>query len=177
MEIPMRSLQLLTAILATLIHVVPCQAQERREVPPFTTYGSPASTRDAAAIDTLLGAYRRAWSDQDVGALMALHSEDVEWINAYARMFRGRAALGGFLQHRLFPAFDQAVSKREMLNVTMVSRRYIGNDAVVVHFYTDGDRGASRVQGELLRRTHLHLVLGRQNGRWVVVHTAIMDAR
>jgi hypothetical protein len=43
--------------------------------------------------------------------------------------------------------------------------------------YTDGQRGASRNAGEDRRRTHVHLVLERQDAGWKIVHTAIMDAR
>jgi hypothetical protein len=58
-----------------------------------------------------------------------------------------------------------------------ISIRYLGEDAAVVHMYTEGQRGASRNEGEEVRRTHLHLVLAKQTAAWKVVHTAIMDAR
>ena len=58
-----------------------------------------------------------------------------------------------------------------------ISIRYLGDDAAVVHLYTDGQRGPSRNEGEALRRTHLHLVLEKQSADWKVAHTAIMDAR
>jgi uncharacterized protein (TIGR02246 family) len=150
--------------------------QERREVPAPETFGA-APGPDAAAIDSLIARYLDAWGRQDADALVALHAEDVEWINAYARLFRGDAALGAFLRDRLFPAFDSAVSRQEVRNMRMISRRYLGDDAAVIHMYTDGSRGESRSAGEELRRTHLHLVLEKRNGAWKVVHTAIMDAR
>ena len=53
----------------------------------------------------------------------------------------------------------------------------LGDDAAVVHMYTEGERGAPRNEGERLRRTHFHLVLGMQKDAWKVVHTAIMDPR
>jgi len=173
----MRPVYLLCSLLAAFLVAAPSLAQERREVPAFTTHGRPASHEDAAAIGTLIARYRQAWGRQDVTALMALHAEDTEWINAYARIFRGTEALGAFLRDRLFPGFDPAVSEREAASMTTISTRYLGDDAAVVHLYTDGDRGASRVAGEDLRRTHLHLVLGREDDGWKVVHTAIMDAR
>ena len=58
-----------------------------------------------------------------------------------------------------------------------VSIRYLGDDAAVIHTYTEGQRGPSRNEDEELRRTHVHLVLGKQNGVWKIFHTAIMDAR
>ena len=173
----MHPVHLLVALLAAFLMAAPSLAQERRQVPAFTTYGQPASVADAAAIDTAVARYKQAWGRQDVTALMALHAEDTEWINAYARIFRGREALGAFLRHRLFPAFDPAVSKREAANMRTISTRYLGDDTAVVHLYTDGDRGASRNAGEDLRRTHFHLVLGKDDEGWQIAHTAIMDAR
>ncbi|MGH9629982.1 MAG: hypothetical protein ACRD7E_16815, partial [Bryobacteraceae bacterium] len=80
-----------------------------------------------------------------------------------------------FLRERLFPAFDASVALEEAANVKMVSLRYLGTDAVVVHMYTDGRRVPARTQSKN-RRTHVHLVLEKRNGSWKVVHTAIMDA-
>jgi len=166
----------LVAVAVTMVGD-PLPAQERREVPPPVTFGTAQGVEDAAAIDTLIVRYRDAWSRQDATGLTALHAPDVEWINAYARMFRGDSALADFLANRLFPAFDSAVSRQEASNMRMISRRYLGEDAAIIHMYTDGTRGESRNPGEGMRRTHLHLVLAKKDGTWKVVHTAIMDAR
>ncbi len=155
----------------------PSPAQERREVPDFRIYGEAATVRDRERIDALLEQYKRAWGQQDVETLSQLHADDVEWINAYARMFRGVADLTEFLRNRLFPAFDPEVSAHEAENMKMISLRYIGSDAAVAHLYTDGNRGNSRNATEVQRRTHLHLVLENRYGAWRIVHTAIMDAR
>ena len=152
-------------------------AQERREVPEFRTYGTPSSQTAARDIDAFIESYKSAWGGQDTDALVALHAEDVEWINAYARMFQGAEPLRTFLKERLFPAFDPAVSRQEVANMKTISIRYMGDDAAVVHLYTDGQRGPSRNEGETRRRTHLHLVLEKQSAGWKVAHTAIMDAR
>ena len=106
-----------------------------------------------------------------------LHADDVEWINAYARLFQDAASLGEFIEQRLFPAFDSAVSQQEIANMRAISVRYVGDDAAVVHMYTDGERGVSRNAGKKMRRTHIHLVLEKQQCDWKIVHTAIMDAR
>ena len=149
-------------------------AQERREVPALRTFGEPASTADVDAIEALIAEYKSAWGREDADALMRLHADDVEWINAYARMFRGSEPLGNFLRERLFPAFDAAVSREEASNMKLVSTRYVGSDAAVVHMYTDGARLPAGERGR--RRTHLHLVLERRGESWKIVHTAIMDA-
>lgn len=151
-------------------------AQERREVPGFAVFGE-AAPGARAEIDAFIAAFKSAWSSQDAAALAALHTADTEWINAYARMFRGRDALETFLRERLFPAFDPAVSAEEAQNMRTISIRFIGTDAAVIHMYTDGHRGASRNAGEDARRTHMHLVLAATPDGWRIAHTAIMDAR
>ena len=152
-------------------------AQERREIPEFRTFGEPISKAHAQGVDRFLAEFKSAWGEQDTAALMAMHAADVEWINAYARIFRESEPLGTFLEKRLFPAFDPSVSKMEAENMTTISIRYLGDDAAVIHLYTDGNRGESRVAGALLRRTHIHLVLENQADGWKITHTAIMDAR
>lgn len=165
------------ALLPICLLVIPVTAQERRETPPFRTYGEPSSSTDRTGIDTLIARYKDAWARQDTGALVALHTEDTEWINAFARLVQGAAPLAEFLQNRLFPAFSPEVSKQEVANMRTISIRYLGRDAAVVHMYTEGNRGASRNANEDVRRTHIHLVLGKQGTDWKVSHTAIMDAR
>jgi uncharacterized protein (TIGR02246 family) len=165
-------------IFAALVLAVPGAAQERRHIPTdVRTYGEPASAADRSAIDALIRQYRDAWSRQDTQAWVSLHSDDTEWINAYARMFQGSAPLAEFIEHKLFPEFDPSVSKREAANMRMISIRYMGDDAAVVHMYTESPRGPSRTEGEDLRRTHFHLVLSESGEEWRIVHTAIMDAR
>ncbi len=167
---------ILCLAVAASLSALPLQAQERREVPAFKVFGTPAHSADAADVDALLRAYDAAWRAQDATALMRLHADDVEWINAYARMFRGTWELGEFLEKRLFPAMAQAVSVGEIERMKPISIRYLG-DAVVAHFYTESGRGVSRNEGETLRRTHVHLVLARQGQEWKIVHSAVMDAR
>jgi uncharacterized protein (TIGR02246 family) len=166
-----------SALLMACLGALPLSGQQRRDTPPFRSYGKPAAGTDAAAIDALVAQYKEAWARQDTAALIALHAEDTEWINAYARMFQGAAPLAEFLRTRLFPEFSPDVSRMEAANMRTLSIRYLGADAAVVHMYTEGTRGASRNANEDVRRTHLHLVLGRQNREWKVAHTAIMDAR
>ncbi|MGH7483467.1 MAG: YybH family protein [Longimicrobiales bacterium] len=162
--------------MAALFTALPATGQERREVPEFRTYGEPKSPEIAAAIDDLIRDFKDAWSRQDTDALIELHADDVELINAYARIFQGAEPLAHFLEHRLFPNFSPEVSRQEVANMKMISIRYLPG-AAVVHMYTDGERGSSRNEGEVMRRTHIHLVLVEQSDAWRIVHTAIMDAR
>lgn len=164
------------AAIFVLLPAFSVHAQERRELPSFRTYGEPASAADAAAVDARVSEYRNAWAAQDTTRFISLHSTDTEWINAYARMFQGAAPLSDFIENRLFPAFDAAVSAQEASNMETVSIRWLPG-AAVIHMYTEGARGPSRNAGEPLRRTHLHLVLEKGRQHWKIVHTAIMDAR
>jgi uncharacterized protein (TIGR02246 family) len=165
------------AFLAAALLSFPGTAQERREVPEFRTFGAPAIPEDAEMIDVLVERYEDAWSRQDTQAFVALHAQDAEWINAYARIFQSAESLRQFLENRLFPAFDRSVSEREADAMRTISVRYVGDDAAVVHLYTESQRGPARDAAESARRTHVHLVLAKQRGAWKVVHTAIMDAR
>ena len=151
-------------------------AAERRELPDFAESGA-ADELSRQAVGELVDAFKESWSAQDVAAHIALFAEDAEWINAYARMFRGTEELAVFLETRLFPNFAPRVSREEMANSRLISIRYFGDSAAVVHMATDGSRGESAIPGELLRRTHLHLVIEKQQDEWLIVHTAIMDAR
>ena len=172
-----RTAHFVVVFLATLLVTLPLEAQERRDIPAVRTYGEPGSLGDRSAIQTLIEKYRDAWSRQDTDAFIALHAEDTEWINAYARLFQGAAPLAEFIEDRLFPAFDSSTSRQEIANMRTISVRYLGDDVAVVHMYTESERGASRNEDEDVRRTHLHLVLDKQNMAWKIVHTAIMDAR
>ena len=152
-------------------------AQERWEIPDYRVYGTPAIEADAAAIDHLMATFKSAWGAEDAKIVADLHAKDVEWINAYARMFQSADALEVFLEDRLFPAFRKSASESESGNMRPISRRYLGDDAAVIHLYTDGSRGPSVVEGERLRRTHLHFVLAKTDDAWQIAHVAIMDAR
>ncbi len=173
----LKPLPALVALLLAMTTATVAPAQERGDIPPLTVHGAPAQSEYAAEIAGFIASYRAAWSAQDTSALMALHTADTEWINAYARMFQGREPLGRFLESRLFPAFDASVSRGEADNMTLISIRYLGENSAVLHLYTDGNRGVSRNTGETDRRTHFHFVLQRTDAGWLVAHTAIMDAR
>ena len=175
----MKNLTLIAACLlaAAPLAISPGAAQERREIPEARIFGAPETPADGDALIAAFKAYKTAWGAEDTEALIALHADDVEWINAYARMFRGAEPLAAFLEERLFPAFPDGVSEREAENMKLISTRYVGDGAAVIHLYTDGDRGPSVIEGETLRRTHLHLVWEKRDGAWKIVHTAVMDAR
>ena len=152
-------------------------AQERLQVPTYREVGVEEAPAARDELLDFLERYREAWSNEDTKVFIDLHTQDTEWINAYARMFSDASSLSEFLETRLFPAFKPGVSRREAENMQMISLRVLGDDAAILHLYTDGDRGPSSISSRALRRTHFHLVLSRRAEGWKVEHTAIMDAR
>ncbi len=167
----------LLLVVATICSSFSCFGNERREIGSFRTYGNPAYEQMSSEIKELFETFKHTWHDQDVEGHLRLFAKDVEWINAYSRLFQNRTEMGAFLEEQLFPAFDSKVSKEEILNSNLISTRYLGDDAAVIHMYTNGTRGPSRNDGEANRRTHIHLVIERQNLEWKIVHMAVMDAR
>ena len=152
-------------------------ANERLEVPSFKVFGTPASEADKEAVNKLLADFQSAWAKQDTAAIMKMYSSDIEWINAYARMFRGHDELAVFLEDTLFPNFPKSVSKGEINNMEPISLRFLGDNVAVFHGYTDGKRGKSVLKDRKYRRTHFHFVMEKQGDEWLFVHKAISDAR
>ena len=159
-------------ILITLILVIPLNlaAQERREIPSFIELGS-ASDDSRDSLTTSVATYSEAWHSLDDAALIQLHSKDTEWMNAYARIIRGRAPLGDFISNKLFPDF-RARGVTSNLSLQQISLRYLNDTTAISHLYTDFEIG-----GGAPRRTHFHLVWKKSEDVWLIEHTAIMDAR
>lgn len=65
-------------------------------------------------------------------------------------MFQSADTLADFIEKRLFPAFDSSTSREEIRNMRTISVRYVGDDAAVIHAYTEGQRGAARNENENL---------------------------
>lgn len=146
-------------------------AQERGELPPYVHYGS----EKAASIDAFVAQYQTAWRELDADLFANLHSKDTEWTNAFARIFRGRKELKGFVDKRLFPQFAQMQSAIDSLTLKPISSRSLSGSVTVLHLYTDFGSAADPSS----RRVHFHLVLNKNKNKdqWEIVHTAIMDPR
>ena len=150
-------------------------AQDRGVIPPYREAG--LSGADAVRDDlmTWYVTYRQAWAAQDGAALARLHTRDAEWINAFARIIQDADTLQRFLDERMFPAFPPETSRNEADAMALVSLRRLGDDAAVMHVYTDSMRGVP--QSASPRRVHIHHVLTRTGQGWRAAHTVIMDAR
>ena len=174
----MRLTLALIALTAALPAFAPgAPAQERREIPAYRKIDIEPGSATREELHAFLQDYRVAWSDENTGALIALHLADTEWINTYARIITDAPSLAAFLETGLFPAFGPGVSRMEAENMQLISMRALGEDSAVLHLYTDSNRGPSAIEGQNMRRTHFHLVLTREAEGWKVAHTVIMDAR
>jgi len=161
-------------------------AEEYAPLPEYRVFGEPATASDAEAIADVMRRFGQAWGSSDVDGALAAYAEDAEWTNAFADVRRGRQELRDQFT-RLFERFESGsnegaeTGEEEASQAPMkrgsVSLRYIGNDAAVIHSYTESDWGMNR-DGGGLRRVHLTFVLEKQqNGAWLIVHQMIMDAR
>jgi ketosteroid isomerase-like protein len=161
-------------------------AAEYAPLPEFRAFGQPAAASDEAAIADLMRRFGSAWGTGDVEGAVAAYAKDAEWTNAFADVHRGHDALRQqFTQ--LFERFeygsmqgagpgDKEASRPEMKR-GRVSLRYLGDNAAVVHSYTESDWGVNR-EGGGLRRVHVTYVLEKQqDGEWLIAHQMIMDAR
>jgi len=160
--------------------------EEYAPLPEFRVFGEPATASDEAAITDLMRRFGAVWSTQDVDGVVETYAEDAEWINAFADVYRGHEELRGqFAQ--LFERFESGPDKadaeaeheaaRPEMKRGRLSLRYIGDDAAVLHSYTESDWGVNR-DGGGLRRVHMTMVLEKQqNGTWLIAHHMIMDAR
>ena len=154
-------------------------------LPEYRVFGTPATPSDEAAIFETMQRFGAAWGSQDVDAAVSTYTEDVEWTNAFADVYRGRDELQGQFS-QLFERFESDPDpadqeddgdSRPPMKRGMVSLRYIGDDAAVVHSYTESDWGTNR-DGSDLRRVHITFVLEKQaDGQWLIAHQMIMDAR
>jgi ketosteroid isomerase-like protein len=161
-------------------------AADYAPLPEFRVFGQPAAASDEAAIAELMRRFGAEWGSADVEGAVATYTEDAEWTNAFADVYRGHDALRQqFTQ--LFERFESGSmqgagpgdkeASRPELKRGRVSLRYLGDDAAVVHTYTESDWGVNR-EGEGLRRVHVTFVLEKQqDGRWLIAHQMIMDAR
>jgi uncharacterized protein (TIGR02246 family) len=155
-------------------------------LPEFRVFGEPATASDEAAITDLMRRFGAAWSTQDVGGAVEAYVEDAEWINAFADVYRGHEEIRSQFA-RLFERFESGPkatddeeeneASRPAMKRGMLSLRYIGDNAAVIHSYTESDWGVNRA-GEGLRRVHMTYVLEKQqDGKWLIAHHMIMDAR
>jgi uncharacterized protein (TIGR02246 family) len=159
---------------------------EYAPLPEFRVFGAPATAADEAAIAEVMRRFGQAWSTQDVDGAVEAYTEDAEWINAFADVYRGHEELRGQFT-RLFERFesgrDEAASReatdapKPVMKRGQLSLRFIGDDAAIIHGYTESDWGVNR-DGSGLRRVHMTYVLEKQqDGKWLIAHHMIMDAR
>lgn len=155
-------------------------------IPEYRVFGEPATPADEEAIRETMRRFGMAWGSQDVEGAVAAFTEDAEWTNAFADVYRGHDAIRGQFT-RLFERFESDTGdegegetdggSEPTMKRGQISLRYIGDDAAVAHWYTESDWGMNR-DGSGLRRVHVTYVLEKQDdGQWLIAHQMIMDAR
>lgn len=149
-------------------------AQDFYPRPEYRQFGSPVMQEHAEELDVFIQEFLRAWRSQDAQAVAAMHTQDVEWINAFGRAFRGREDLQKFLETVLFPNFSAEQWEQGMASYEPVSRHYLGN-IVVINSQLRSSPG-SAVQGNQ-RRVSLNFVLVKEAGRWEIAQQIISDIR
>lgn len=167
----MKSL-LVTAIF--LLQAALVSAQSFYPTPDYQEFGEPASQSQAQELDAFIHEFRQAWHHQDARAVAALHTKDVEWINAFGRTFRGRENLQEFLETVLFPEFSPKQWRDAMASYRPISRHYL-DGIVVVNGQLHSSPG-SAIEGEQ-RRVSLNFVLIKQAGQWQIAQQVISDIR
>lgn len=159
-----------------LIFLVPAfVSAEYYPEPEHVVFGTADSKNDVEEIDQVMEDFRKAWGSGDASAVAELHASDVEWINAFGRTFRSSSDLEEFLAENLFPMFDTKTSKAEMKTFREISRRYLGEDVVVINVIIDSERGSSVGSGP--RKVAVNFVLSKINGEWKIVQEIITDIR
>jgi len=151
-------------------------------LPEYRVFGEPATASDEEAIDELMQRFGKAWSTQSVEATVAAYTEDAEWTNAFAAVYRGHEELRDrftwlFERFGSGPEEDAEEEEKPALKRGKLSLRYLGDDAAVIHSYTESDWAGNR-DGREIRRVHVTYVLEKQeDGEWLIAHQMIMDAR
>lgn len=157
-----------------LLQATLASAQNFYPLPDYREYGKPASESQAQALNKLIREFRQAWHHRDARAVAVLHTQNVEWINAFGRTFRGRDDLQEFLETVLFPGFSPQEWQQAMDSYQPISRHYLG-DIVVINSQLHSSPG-SAIEGDQ-RRVSLNFVLIKQAGQWQIAQQVISDIR
>lgn len=163
-------------ILALLIFTAAGAAQaDYYPLPDYQVFGKTYSEADERAIDKLIQRFRNAWADRNVAAVAAIHTADLEWINAFGKTFRDREQLEKFLANVLFPAFEEDVWRQAMASYRPISRRYLSSDVAVINAQIHSTPGSALGEGG--RRVSVNFVLIKREGHWKIAQQVISDIR
>lgn len=144
-------------------------------LPEYRVFGEAYSTTDEQDIDRLMADFLHHWSERDAHAVARLHTDDMEWINAFGRNFRDRTKLQAFLADTLFPAFEAPVWRSAMASYRPISRRYLSPQVTVINAQLHSTPGSAMAAGD--RRISLNLVLLKRDGHWKIAQEIISDIR
>lgn len=164
----------LLIIAVFLLQATLASAQDFYPNPDYRVFGKPVPQSQSHELDAFIREFRQAWRSQDALAVAALHTKNVEWINAFGRTFRGQDDLREFLETVLFPGFSPEQWQQAMNSYRPISRHYLG-DVVVINSQMHSSPG-SAAEGDQ-RRVSLNFVLIKKAGQWQIAQQVISDVR
>jgi uncharacterized protein (TIGR02246 family) len=131
-------------------------------------------TADQEAIGKTLLTLLKAFDDRDAEPLLAVYSEDADWVNAFGTVKRGRDDIVEYLRG-LFN--DENFNRGELTGPPQTSFRVLGPDVVLVSAHLQV-KGQGVVDGGTLDRDNFSLrALQRgQDGSWLIVSEMFSDA-
>ena len=123
------------------------------------------SSAEKAAIQAVLDAHGRAWSNGDAAAAAAVMTEDADWVSGDGSVYEGRAAIEG--AHEKWFAGEAKGSYHSHPGLPKI--QFLRPDVAIV----DGDSYQSGLHDEQGKEipagvTRYSAVMVKENGRWKV---------
>jgi len=131
-------------------------------------------TADQEAIGKTLLTLLRAFDDRDAEPLLAVYSEDADWVNAFGTVKRGRDDIVEYLRG-LFN--DENFNRGGLTGPPETGFRVLRPDVVLVSAHLQV-KGQGVVGGGTLDRDNFSLraLQRRQDGSWLIVSEMFSDA-
>jgi uncharacterized protein (TIGR02246 family) len=129
---------------------------------------------DQEAIGKTLLTLLKAFDDRDAEPLLAVYSEDADWVNAFGTVKRGRDDIVEYLRG-LFN--DENFDRGGLTGPPETGFRVLGPDVVLVSAHLQV-KGQGVVDGGTLDRDNFSLraLQRRQDGSWLIVSEMFSDA-
>lgn len=111
--------------------------------------------------EDLLLAFQAAWNSHDMQSLGALFRDDATFVNRFGHYVRGAEAIVA-----LHAPVHATIYSDSTLQNELIDRVAIGDDAVVMHFWSRLTVGAAHPAGPHAVDTLILAALTRQRGQW-----------
>jgi uncharacterized protein (TIGR02246 family) len=129
---------------------------------------------DQEAIGKTLLTLLKAFDDRDADALLAVYSDDADWVNAFGTVKRGRCDIVDYLRG-LFA--DDNFNRGELAGPPETSFKVLTPDVVLVSAHLQV-KGQGLVGGGTLDRDNFSLraLQRHDDGSWLIVSEMFQDA-